>query len=50
MKRKEFLKMKKLIEQILKFGVVGFFCFLIDFGIKVPGVCGFSSRQLYPQY
>ena len=25
--------MKKLIEQILKFGVVGFICFLIDFGI-----------------
>lgn len=25
--------MKKLIEQILKFGVVGFVCFLIDFGI-----------------
>ena len=25
--------MKKLMEQILKFGVVGFLCFLIDFGI-----------------
>lgn len=25
--------MKNLIEQILKFGVVGFLCFLIDFGI-----------------
>lgn len=25
--------MKKLMEQILKFGVVGFFCFLIDFGL-----------------
>ena len=25
--------MKKLIEQILKFGAVGFICFLIDFGI-----------------
>ena len=25
--------MKELIQQILKFGVVGFFCFLIDFGI-----------------
>lgn len=25
--------MKKLLEQILKFGVVGFICFLIDFGI-----------------
>lgn len=27
--------MKKLMEQILKFGVVGFFCFLIDFGLTV---------------
>lgn len=27
--------MKTLIEQILKFGVVGFLCFLIDFGITV---------------
>ena len=25
--------MKNLINQILKFGVVGFFCFLIDFGL-----------------
>lgn len=25
--------MKKLMEQILKFGVVGFVCFLIDFGL-----------------
>lgn len=27
--------MKKLMEQILRFGVVGFFCFLIDYGITV---------------
>lgn len=27
--------MKNLIEQILKFGVVGFFCFFIDFGITI---------------
>lgn len=27
------LSMKGLIEQVLRFGVVGFFCFLIDFGI-----------------
>lgn len=27
------IKMKNLINQILKFGVVGFFCFLIDFGL-----------------
>ncbi len=25
--------MKNLINQILKFGIVGFFCFIIDFGI-----------------
>lgn len=25
--------MKRLLEQILKFGIVGFVCFLIDFGI-----------------
>lgn len=25
--------MKNLLSQILKFGIVGFFCFLIDFGI-----------------
>ena len=27
--------MKNLIEQILKFGVVGFICFFIDFGITI---------------
>ena len=27
------IRMKHLIDQILKFGVVGFFCFIIDFGI-----------------
>ncbi|SFA68910.1 Putative flippase GtrA (transmembrane translocase of bactoprenol-linked glucose) [Acetitomaculum ruminis DSM 5522] len=27
--------MKKLIEQILKFGAVGFLCFFIDYGIMV---------------
>ena len=27
--------MKNLIEQILKFGIVGFICFFIDFGITV---------------
>lgn len=44
--------MKKLFEQILKFGIVGFICFFIDFGIVVvlnklgvhyliAGLCGF---------
>lgn len=34
--------MKNLMEQILKFGVVGFFCFLIDFGITtgLANICG----------
>lgn len=34
--------MKGLLEQILKFGVVGFFCFLIDFGITagLANFCG----------
>lgn len=27
--------MKKLIEQIIKFGFVGFLCFFIDYGIMV---------------
>lgn len=27
--------MRKLIEQILKFGVVGFICFFIDYGIMI---------------
>lgn len=29
------MRMKKLIEQILKFGAVGFLCFFIDYGIMV---------------
>ncbi len=41
LERKE-KQMKNLIEQILKFGVVGFFCFLIDFGITtgLTNICG----------
>jgi len=37
--------MKKLINQILKFGVVGFLCFFIDYGIMVALVelAGFSE-------
>lgn len=34
--------MKDLIQQILKFGIVGFICFLIDFGITtgLANICG----------
>lgn len=31
--RKAHKNMKKLLEQIIRFGIVGFFCFFIDFGI-----------------
>lgn len=36
--------MKKLIEQIMKFGVVGFLCFGIDYGLMIflTEVCGIS--------
>ena len=44
--------MKKLLDQIVKFGIVGFICFFIDFGVVmvlkvigvhylVAGICGF---------
>lgn len=38
--------MKKLIEQILKFGVVGVICFLIDFAIT-NGVAAVLRTQLH---
>ncbi len=36
--------MKKLIEQIMKFGVVGFLCFGIDYGLMIflTEICGIS--------
>jgi len=41
----EKINMEKLIKQILKFGVVGFLCFFIDYGIMVALVelAGFSE-------
>lgn len=41
-RRKGTEEMKRLIEQIVKFGVVGFFCFFIDFGITtgMTNICG----------
>ena len=37
-------RMKKLIEQILKFGVVGVVCFLIDEEMSLPEVCTDVAR------
>ena len=42
--------MKNLIEQILKFGVVGFLCFLIDFGITVGLANIFSVHYLISKF
>ena len=38
--------MKKLLEQLLKFGVVGVICFLIDFGLLVIMTEAFSINYL----
>lgn len=42
--------MKKLIEQILKFGVVGFLCFLIDFGITTGLTNVFGVHYLISKF
>ncbi len=42
--------MKKLIEQILKFGVVGFLCFLIDFGITTGFTNIFGVHYLISKF
>jgi len=42
--------MKKLIEQILKFGVVGFLCFLIDFGITTGFTNVFGVHYLISKF
>ena len=34
--------MKKLFEQIIRFGIVGFFCFVIDYGLTV-GLANFCG-------
>lgn len=38
-------EMRKLLEQIIKFGLVGFLCFFIDYGIMVAltELCGIDS-------
>ena len=42
--------MKKLMEQILKFGVVGFLCFLIDFGITTGLANIFGEHYLISKF
>lgn len=42
--------MKKLMEQILKFGVVGFFCFLIDFGLTAGLANFFGVHYLISKF
>ena len=42
--------MKKLMEQILKFGVVGFICFLIDFGITTGFTNIFGVHYLISKF
>ena len=42
--------MKKLMEQILKFGIVGFFCFLIDYGITVVFTNVFGVHYLISKF
>lgn len=42
--------MKNLMEQILKFGVVGFVCFLIDFGITTGFTHFFGVHYLISKF
>lgn len=42
--------MKKLMEQIIKFGIVGFFCFLIDYGITVVFTNVFGVHYLISKF
>ena len=42
--------MKNLMEQILKFGVVGFVCFLIDFGITTGFTNFFGVHYLISKF
>lgn len=43
-------KMKNLINQILKFGVVGFLCFIIDFGITAGLANFFGVHYLISKF
>lgn len=42
--------MKRLMEQIIKFGIVGFFCFLIDYGITVVFTNVFGVHYLVSKF
>lgn len=42
--------MKNLMEQILKFGIVGFFCFFIDFGITTGLYSLFGVHYLISKF
>lgn len=42
--------MKRLMEQIIKFGIVGFFCFLIDYGITVGATNIFGVHYLISKF
>lgn len=42
--------MKQLINQIIKFGIVGFFCFLIDFGITTGLTNFFEVHYLISKF
>ena len=42
--------MKQLFDQIIKFGIVGFFCFFIDFGITAGLANFFGVHYLISKF